>query len=127
MMREADAFVFPSIRELGAGVVVEAMACGAVCIVTAYGAPRDLTANGRGVQLPLQPLDGLVAANRAAMERCLLEPEKHAVMASAAHAYALALFTWEAKAAQTAEIYEAIRQRRSPVGGMHGAPRRSPL
>ncbi len=30
LMREADAFVFPSVRELGAGVVIEAMACGCV-------------------------------------------------------------------------------------------------
>ena len=61
IMRDADAFVFPSIRELGAGVVIEAMACGLVTIVTDYGAPGDLAANGRGVRVPLQPMEGLVA------------------------------------------------------------------
>ncbi|QRI61835.1 glycosyltransferase family 4 protein [Shinella sp. PSBB067] len=113
MMRGVDAFIFPSIRELGAGVVVEAMACGPVCIVTAYGAPGDLTANGRGVRVPLQPLDGLVAANRAAMEACLADPEAHAAMASAAHDYAVGLYTWDAKAAYTARIYDAVMARRS--------------
>lgn len=107
-MRRADAFVFPSIRELGAGVVIEAMACGAVCIVTDYGAPRDLVAAGRGIRVPLQPLDGLVAANRAAMEACLGEPEGHARMASAARDYAMRLYSWEAKAAYTARIYDAV-------------------
>ncbi len=115
MMREADAFVFPSIRELGAGVVVEAMACGPVCIVTAYGAPRDLTADGRGVQLPLQPLEGLVTANRAAMEGCLSQPQAHAAMAKAAHDYALRQYTWEAKAVQTTQIYDAVLAGRSPA------------
>lgn len=108
LMRQADAFVFPSIRELGAGVVVEAMACGAVCIVTAYGAPRDLTAKGRGVQVPLQPLDGLIAANRAAMESCVHDPASHAAMAKAAHDHAMALYPWDVKAAHTARIYDAV-------------------
>ena len=39
LMRESDIFAFPSIRELGAGVVVEAMACGLACVVVNYGAP----------------------------------------------------------------------------------------
>lgn len=107
-MRRADAFVFPSIRELGAGVVIEAMACGAVCIVTDYGAPGDLAAAGRGVRIPLQPLEGLVAANRAAMEACLAAPGMHAGMAAAARSYAETLYSWEAKARYTLRLYEAV-------------------
>lgn len=113
LMRQSDAFVFPSIRELGAGVVIEAMACGAVCLVTAYGAPRDLTANGRGVQMPLQPLDDLVVSNRAAMEACIANARAHADMARAAHDYAVQLYTWEAKANYTARIYDAVLAGRS--------------
>lgn len=115
-MRRADAFVFPSIRELGAGVVIEAMACGAVAVVTDYGAPGDLAAGGRGVRIPLQPLDGLVGANRAAMEACLADPGGQARMAEAARDYAFGLFTWEAKAAYTARLYEAVLARR-PLAG----------
>lgn len=107
-MRRSDAFVFPSIRELGAGVVIEAMACGPVCIVTNYGAPGDLAAGGRGVRVPLQPLDGLVEANRAAMEACLSEPAAHADMAQAARTYAEHFYTWDAKADYTSRIYEAV-------------------
>ena len=47
IMREADIFVFPSIRELGAGAVVEAMACGLACLVVDYGAPGGLVAQER--------------------------------------------------------------------------------
>ncbi|WP_438992224.1 glycosyltransferase, partial [Lentibacter sp.] len=33
LMRSCDGFIFPSIRELGAGVIIEAMACGMHCLV----------------------------------------------------------------------------------------------
>lgn len=107
-MRHCDAFVFPSIRELGAGVVIEAMACGALCIVTDYGAPGDLVANGRGVALPLQPLDDLVASCRDAMLACIDRPTDHAVLAATGHAHAMENYSWDAKARRTVEIYQAI-------------------
>jgi glycosyltransferase involved in cell wall biosynthesis len=107
-MRRCDAFVFPSIRELGAGVVIEAMASGMACLVTNYGAPGDLVAGGRGIQIDLQPMDGLVRDYRAAMERCLETPQAHAGMARAARDYADRLYDWDAKAAYTVRLYDAV-------------------
>ncbi len=107
-MRRCDAFVFPSIRELGAGVVIEAMASGMVCIVTDYGAPGDLVANGRGVQVALQNMEGLVGAYRTAMEECLRDPEPHQNMAAKAARYATEFYDWEAKAAYTRRLYQAV-------------------
>lgn len=107
-MRAADAFVFPSIRELGAGVVIEAMASGAVLIVTDYGAPGDLAAEKRGLRLPLGPRDALIAGCRAAMERCIDEPEEMAAIAARGRDYAFAGFTWEAKANFTTALYERL-------------------
>ena len=52
-MRRAEVFVFPSIRELGAGVVVEAMASAMTCVVTNYGAPGALVGTDRGIRIPL--------------------------------------------------------------------------
>lgn len=107
-MRRCDAFVFPSIRELGAGVVIEAMACGMVLMVADYGAPGELVGADRGVRLPLKDVDGLVHDYRAAMEACVTDPAPHAAMAERAHAYAHDLYDWNAKAAYTARIYEAV-------------------
>lgn len=107
-MRRSDAFVFPSIRELGAGVVVEAMASGMTCLVTNYGAPGDLAANGRGVRIEMKPLDGLVQGYRSAMEACLKQPEEHAEMAERALNYVNEFYTWQAKAAYTIDIYNAV-------------------
>ncbi|MBW4710778.1 glycosyltransferase family 4 protein [Roseobacter sp. YSTF-M11] len=107
-MRRCDAFVFPSIRELGAGVVVEAMASGMVCLVTNYGAPGDLVAGGRGVRIDLQPMDGLVRDYQAAMEHCVAAPQEHAAMAQRGADYARTYYDWDAKAAYTARLYQAV-------------------
>lgn len=114
-MREADAFVFPSIRELGAGVVIEAMACGMVCLVADYGAPGALVAEGRGIAVPLAPLEDLIVDLRAAMERCVTDPAPLAGMVARAQAHA-ARFDWDEKARYTAQIYEAVLAGR-PLGG----------
>jgi glycosyltransferase involved in cell wall biosynthesis len=107
-MRRCDAFVFPSIRELGAGVVIEAMASGMVCLVTDYGAPGDLVANGRGVRVPLRPMEDLVRDFRAAMENCVTDPGAHADLARKGLTYASKYFDWNAKAKYTLGVYEAV-------------------
>lgn len=115
-MRRSDAFVFPSIRELGAGVVIEAMASGAVAIVTGYGAPGDLAANGRGMVVPLAPLDALTEGFRTAMEGCLTDPEGHRDLARKAEDYARALYEWDTKAAWTLRLYRAVLEGRPLTG-----------
>lgn len=115
-MRKSDAFIFPSIRELGAGVVIEAMASGITTLVTDYGAPGDLAADGRGVRVPLQPLDDMVMAYRAAMEACIAEPEAHAEIAKLGQAYADAQFPWDLKAQETSKVYKAVLNKDSLVG-----------
>ena len=118
-MRDCDVFVFPSIRELGAGVVIEAMASGLVCLVTNYGAPGDLVAQGRGVRIPLEPLEQLVGSYRTAMERCLDQPDEHAELAKNAETYALGNFNWTAKAAYTEKVYDAVSSNGSLEGLTH--------
>lgn len=114
IMRRTDAFVFPSIRELGAGVVIEAMACGMTCLVTNYGAPGHLADGGRGVRVDLQSLDGLVRDYRSAMEACVADPARHAAIAATGHDHAHRHYTWEAKAAYTLEIYGDVLAGRPP-------------
>lgn len=107
-MRASDAFVFPSIRELGAGVVIEAMASGMVTLVTDYGAPGDLAANGRGVAVPLAPLNDLTSGFQKAMEICVSDPAAQAGFAEKAKSYATEMYTWNTKAAYTVKIYDAL-------------------
>lgn len=107
-MRAADVFVFPSIRELGAGVVVEAMASGLASLVTDYGAPGALCAAGRGVTVPLAPFDTLTDGFRAAMEQMVADRAALAGIGRSARDHAQAEYPWAVKGARTLAVYEAI-------------------
>ncbi len=103
----AQAFAFPSLREFGGGVVLEAMASGLVPVVVDYGGPAELVGDA-GIRLPLVPRAELVIELRRAMERLV---EDHALckrLGSAAVARIRADFTWEAKASQLVEIYGSL-------------------
>jgi glycosyltransferase involved in cell wall biosynthesis len=111
-MREADVFVFPSIRELGAGVVVEAMASGLPCVVTDYGGPAGLIDEQRGVKVPLGCKEDLVAGFRGALESLAKNPDVRERLGASAQAYALREYTWSAKAAKIVQVYEWVLGRR---------------
>ena len=52
-LRRADVFVFPSLRDNGAGVVFEALATGAVPVVVDFGGPGDIVHPKWGTKCPL--------------------------------------------------------------------------
>ena len=52
-LRSADVFVFPSLRDNGAGVVFEALAAGAVPVVVDFGGPGDIVHPEVGYKVPL--------------------------------------------------------------------------
>ncbi len=108
MMRHVDAFVFPSIRELGAGVVIESMACGNHVLVSDYGAPGDLAGQGRGACVPMADFDGLVEGFKAEMEACATNPAAMAETSAHAMTYAQEGFPWAQKGAKTMEVYDAL-------------------
>lgn len=112
LMREAEIFAFPSIRELGAGVVVEAMACGMACVVVDYGGPATLIGPDRGVKVPLTEKDALVARFASELEALTADPERTARLGAVAHEHAMAHYAWDAKARKTMEIYEWVLGRR---------------
>ncbi len=113
-MADADVFVFPSIRELGAGVVVEAMACGLPCVVVDYGGPGGLIDEGVGLKLPLGSKPQLVSAFRSALERLAADSELRRSLGAAAHRRALDEYAWSAKAAKIERIYAQVIAARGP-------------
>lgn len=108
VMRDHDVFVFPSIRELGAGVVIEAMASGMVAICADYGAPGYLAGSGRGITVPLASVDGMADSYRGAMEDCAEARVDLAAIGEAARAYADGYYPWSVKAERTIAIYDAV-------------------
>jgi glycosyltransferase involved in cell wall biosynthesis len=108
IMRESDVFVFPSVRELGAGVVVEAMACGLCCIVVDYGGPAELVAPERGVKVALKNKEKLIASFAIEMENLIHDPNKIKRLGLNAQQYVSGIYTWESKAKQMIHVYNWV-------------------
>ncbi len=110
MMRTADIFAFPSIRELGAGVVVEAMACGMACVVVDYGGPGTLIDATRGVKIPLGDLNSLVENFIRELELLVNNPKQTSQLGKNAHKHAIDYYSWEAKAKKLMEVYHWAKE-----------------
>jgi glycosyltransferase involved in cell wall biosynthesis len=114
LMRESEIFAFPSIRELGAGVVVEAMACGMACVVVDYGGPASLIDADRGVSVPLGTRAQLVERFQAELEALVAAPDRVTALGQAAFEHATRFYTWQRKAAKILEAYRWAVDRRLP-------------
>ena len=108
LMRETDIFAFPSIRELGAGVVVEAMACGLACIVVDYGGPGTLINADRGIKVALGNKDQLIRGFGEALERLVADEQMSVQLGAAARQHVMRFYSWDAKARKTLAVYEWV-------------------
>jgi glycosyltransferase involved in cell wall biosynthesis len=108
LMRAADVLAFPSIRELGAGVVVEAMATGLACIVVDYGGPGGLINDRNGIKVPLGNKEQLIRQFATQMESLANDPAQRAVLGHQAHEDALRTYAWTAKGKKTVEVYNWV-------------------
>ena len=115
-LSQAQAFVFPSLREFGGAVVLEAMALGVVPVVVDYGGPGELVGDA-GVRLPLAPRAALVADLRRSMERLVADPAECRRLGRAAIDRMQAEFTWPAKAVRLVEIYRDLLNGPRPAAG----------
>jgi glycosyltransferase involved in cell wall biosynthesis len=111
-LAEHDVFAFPSIREFGGAVVLEAMAVGLVPVVCDYGGPGELVTDATGYRLPMTSRKGIVEALKAALTQIADDPAALEPMAAAAQRRVEANFTWSAKARQVAEVYSWVLGRR---------------
>jgi glycosyltransferase involved in cell wall biosynthesis len=103
-----DVFAFPSIREFGGAVVLEAMALGLVPVVVAYGGPAELVTPATGFSIPIGPRQQIVDQLSATLRRLADDPAPLRSMGRRARQRALRLFTWEAKARQCLEVYRWV-------------------
>jgi glycosyltransferase involved in cell wall biosynthesis len=108
LMRTSDVFVFPSIRDAGAGVVIEAMASGLPCVVADHGGPASLVTPQSGVKLPLGTRDEMVQSLVRELERLAEDPALRHRLGEAARQRASDYFTWESKARSIIEIYRWV-------------------
>jgi glycosyltransferase involved in cell wall biosynthesis len=106
--RFCDFMVLPSIREFGGGVVVESMAHGVTPIVADYAGPSELVDDKTGIRVPFHDKESLVKGMKLAIGNIIRAPETLDKLGAAAQEKVRDTFTWEAKAAQIATIYDAV-------------------
>jgi glycosyltransferase involved in cell wall biosynthesis len=110
---QCDVFGFPSIREFGGGVVLEAMALGLAPVVVDYAGPRELVTADTGFTVPMGNRGEVIAGFREILGRLCGEPASLRLIGERARERAMRLFTWPQKAAQTVQVYEWVLGRRT--------------
>jgi glycosyltransferase involved in cell wall biosynthesis len=114
-MRSADVFVFPTLRDNGAGVVFEALATGAVPVVADFGGPGDIVHAEVGYKVPLTNESDVVAQLEKALAELVEDREKLENMRQRGMSYARERLTWDAKAQDTTRVlYWALQRSPKP-------------
>lgn len=111
IVRDSQAFVFPSLREFGGGVALEAMASAVPSVIVDYGGPAELVRNDCGIRVPMAGRDELIETVAAAMRYLRDRPEEAAAMGRAAAERVTREHTWEAKAEKVVGFYGELLQR----------------
>ena len=117
---------FPSVREFGGGVVLEAMAMGLAPLIVDYAGPGELVVPGTGFKVALGQRAEIVVAFRRQLERLAADPEAVAQAGASARARVSELFTWEQKARQVAHVYDWVLGRISARPVFFGGSRSDP-
>jgi glycosyltransferase involved in cell wall biosynthesis len=107
-LRSADVLVFPSVRDFGAGVVFEALACGAVPVVADFGGPGDIVHPRVGCKIPLTNENDFVAKMEIVLTELANDRPHLEQLRRQGMAYAKERLTWEAKAQDTTGVLEWV-------------------
>lgn len=107
-LADADVMTFPSVREFGGAVALEAMAVGTVPIVMDYGGTGELVTDRTGYRLPMGPREQIVRQLRELLAHLAENPGEIDRKSGAAYDRAHRLFTWDAKAQQVLAVYHWV-------------------
>lgn len=105
--RQSDIFCFPSVREFGGAVVLEAMANGLPCIVVNNGGIGEYVTEKTGYKIEPISRSFVVQALAESIEHLATNPSLRQQMADSAVQRANA-FTWDVKAERIVEIYKEL-------------------
>ena len=105
---QCDIMAFPSIREFGGGVVLEAMALGVVPVVVDYAGPGELVTAETGFKVPIGSRSDIVSGFRTVLTRLAAFREEVSDRSQAARLRIQQEFMWPAKAREVVKIYRAI-------------------
>lgn len=105
--KKADVFCFPSIREFGGAVVLEAMACGLPCIVANNGGIGEYVTEKTGFKIEPVSREYLLQELTEKI-KILVENETLRKKMSKQAIERVRAFTWDNKAQKIVEIYQEM-------------------
>ncbi|MEH6359725.1 MAG: glycosyltransferase family 4 protein [Amylibacter sp.] len=111
IITNCNLLTFPSIREFGGGVVLEAMALGIVPLIVDYAGPSELVKDGLGFKVPLENRAQIIADFRQQLEQIVKSPTMLPKIGKAAREHVLQMFTWDKKAQQMMQVYDWVLSR----------------
>ncbi len=103
---KSSLLTFPSVREFGGGVVLEAMALGVVPLIVDYGGPGELLVEGTGFKVPLGTREEIIAQFGATLSALVSDPGALPAIGDAARTRVMDKLTWDKKADQVLDIYD---------------------
>jgi glycosyltransferase involved in cell wall biosynthesis len=112
--RKADIFCFPSIREFGGAVVLEAMACGLPCIVANNGGIGEYVTEETGFKIEPNSREYLTQELTKKI-KILVEDDQLRQSMSAKCIERAKEFEWDNKAIKIVEIYEKMLAQKARV------------
>ncbi len=115
VVRDCDLFTFPSVREFGGGVVLEAMSLGVVPVIVDYGGPGELVTPDTGFAVPIGSRVSVIENMRQSVRQAIENPEALIRMKKAARQSVLDFYTWDKKAEQVLQVYDWVLGRREAL------------
>jgi glycosyltransferase involved in cell wall biosynthesis len=106
--RQADIFVFPSYREPGGNVALEAMAFSLPLVVVNRGGPGSAASDACAIKLSVTTPDALAADIALAIRKLALDGRLRAQMGAAAYAHVRQTALWSAKLDRMDSIYQDL-------------------
>jgi glycosyltransferase involved in cell wall biosynthesis len=103
-LKSADVFLFPSVRDNGAGVVFEALASGAVPVVADFGGPGDIVHSGVGYKVPLTNENEVISEMDKILTSLAQDRDLLLQLRQQGMSYARERLTWDAKALSTTRV-----------------------
>jgi glycosyltransferase involved in cell wall biosynthesis len=107
-MKASDLFLFPSLRDGGGAVVVEALAAGKPVICLDIGGPGLHVTNDCGIKVTPQTRKQTITDLAAALCRLFSDEKMRRNMSEAAYLRAESLYRWDHLGERLREIYELV-------------------
>lgn len=102
-----DVFCFPSLREFGGAVVLEAMAASLPCIVVDWGGPGEYVTENSGFKIPPISYDQIIFDVASFLDELAEDPAMRLKMGKAAYQRAQE-YTWESKGQKILTLYNKL-------------------